>query len=153
MKYVTPLVFGAGLYLILLAYLVWGIVLFLLGGIILTTNYVTEIDLGRKKYRDYLSFLGLKLNMESKTFNGLDRIVITRGDYAQTINTRAQSRQLDWVDYTGTLIFDQGESLDLLTRNDKGELLEGLKEFTDFLKVRVEDRTAGFSGWIDMDKI
>ena len=153
LKYTTPLFFVIGIYLIILHYPIWGVVLILAGAIIVTTNYVTEINLKEKSYCDYLSLLGLTLNEESKTFNTIDRIVITKGRYSQTINTRVQSRQLDWSDYTGTLILDNNESLDLLTMNDKKELLKGLKEFTDFLKVGVEDRTTNQYHWVDMSKI
>ena len=152
LKYTTPLFFGIGIYLIIMRYPIWGVVLILAGAIILTTYYVTEINLSEKSYRDYLSLLGLTLNEESKKFNKIDKIVITKGNYSQTINTRVQSRQLDWSDYTGTLILDNDDTLDLLTRNDKKELLKGLKEFTDFLKVGVEDRTTSQPFWVDMSK-
>ena len=153
MKYASPLFFGTGIYLSTIHYAIWGVLLILSGAIILTTQYVTEINLKEKSYRDYLSLLGLTLNEESKTFNTMDRIVITKGRYSQTINTRVQSRQLDWSDYTGTLILDNNDTLDLLTMNDKKELLKGLKEFTDFLKVGVEDRTTNQHYWVDMTKI
>ena len=153
LKYATPLFFGTGIYLIVIRYPIWGGLLILAGVVIITTNYVTEINLKEKSYRDYLSLLGLTLNEESKKFNKIDRIVITKGNYSQTINTRAQSRQLDWSDYTGTLILDNDNTLDLLTRNSKKELIKGLKEFTDFLKVGVEDRTTSEHRWVDMTKI
>ena len=153
LKYATPLFFGTGIYLIVIRYPIWGVLLILAGVVIITTNYVTEIDLKEKTYRDYLSLLGLTLNVESKKFNKIDRILITKGSYSQTINTRAQSRQLDWSDYTGTLILDNDNTLDLLTRNNKKELIKGLKEFTDFLKVGVEDRTTNEHHWVDMTKI
>lgn len=153
LKFITPVLFAAGAYLGFIEFPVWGVILFLLGVIILTTNYVTEIDLGGKVCHDYLSFLFIPLTKDSKQFTSLDRIVVAKGDYAQTVNTRAQSRQFDWTDYTGTLVFDDGETLDLLTRNSKKELLLGLKEFVDFLRVGVEDRSTRDFYWVDMDKV
>ena len=153
MKFITPLLFGAGVYLFTLSYVVWGIVLTLLSLIILTTKYVTEIDLQNKVYNDYLSLLGIPLNKESQTFKHLDRIVITKGNYAQTVNTRVQSRQIDWSDYTGTLLLDDHNTLDLLTRSDKKELLKGLREFATFLNVNIEDRTTNQFYLIDLSKI
>ena len=152
-KYVTPLLAGAGIWLGIIQHPIWGAVLIILALIILTTNYVTEINLNEKSYRDYLSMLGLKLNVEKSKFKQLDRIVITKGNYAQTINTRVQSRQMDWADYTGTLLMDSDTTLDLLTRIDKRELMLGLKEFSDFLGVDVEDRTTNQHYWVDMKKI
>ena len=152
LRYATPIIFGAAIYLAVGGYIAWSIPIILLGVIMLTTNYVTEIDLGEQRYDDYLSLLSIPVNAESKKFKSLDRIIITKGNYAQMINTRAQSRQLDWSDYTGTLISDTG-TLDLLTRNSKKELLVRIKEFADFLKVGVEDRTSKNYYWIDLTKI
>jgi hypothetical protein len=152
LKFVTPLLFGAGIYLVVTRHPVWGLLLILLGAVILTTHYVTEINLKEKKYLDYLSLLGLSLQVESRTFNSLEKIIITKGNYAQTINTRAQSRQLDWSDYTGTLLMDNDNSLDLLTRNSKKDLIKGLKEYADFLQVGVEDQTTRDHFWIDLTR-
>lgn len=132
---------------------IWGILLIILAAIILTTNYVTEISLIEKSYRDYITMLGVKLNIEENRFNQLDRIVITKGNYAQTINTRAQSRQMEWADYTATLVMDKNITLDLVTRTDKQELMKGLKEFSDFLQVDVEDQTTGQHYLVDMKKV
>ena len=151
-KFVTPLILGGAFYLASINYYGWSVILVLLIGIILTTKYVTEINLNDKKYVDYLSLLWIPLNVETKTFNRVDRIVITKGNYAQTINTKAQSRQLDWSDYTGTLLTDNS-TLDLLTRNSKRDLIAGLKEFADFLNVGIEDRTSSQYYWVDLTRI
>ena len=60
---------------------------------------------------------------------------------------------MDWSDYTATLLLDSDGSLDLLSRIDKQELLQGLKEFSDFLQVDVEDQTTNQHYWVDMKKI
>ena len=152
MKLLSPLFFGVGVYLSVISHPLWGAILVMFGVLILTTNYVTEIDLGKKMYRDYLWMLGLRMNEDYQKFASLDRIVITKGSYSQAINTRVQSRQMDWSDYTGTLLLDN-DSLDLLTKADKKELIKGIKEFSDFLQVDVEDRTMGEAYWIDMTKV
>ena len=153
LKYITPVLAVAGVWLIVIQHPIWGTLLIILAAVILTTNYVTEISLIEKSYRDYVTMIGVKLNIEENRFNQLDRIVITRGNYAQTINTRVQSRQMDWADYTGTLLMDNDVTLDLLTRTDKQELLHGLKEFSDFLQVDVEDQTTNQHYWVDMKKV
>jgi hypothetical protein len=150
-KVSSPVIFVAGIYLFTTAHPIWASILILLGIIVLTTNYITTINLQDKIYVDYLHLLGLKFNKESKTFREAIKIVISKGNYSQTINTRVQSRQLDWTDYTATLILDS-DTLDLLTRNDKKKLLEELKEFSDFLNVGVEDRTTPQPFWIDMKR-
>ncbi|HEX6889680.1 MAG TPA: hypothetical protein VF141_03270 [Chryseolinea sp.] len=151
MKYATPLLFGAGGYLFFIEHPIWGLILIVLGVIILTTKYVTEINLGDKSYDDYLSFLWIPLNRDKKRFRHIDKIVVSRGNHSQTVNTRIQSRQMDWTDYTGTLILDN-DKLDLVTHTNKKELLHALREFSDFLKVDVEDRTTTEHFWIDMTK-
>ena len=59
LKYVTPLTFGAAIYLAIIGHPVWASLLVLISIIILTTKYVTAIDLREKKYKDYISFLWL----------------------------------------------------------------------------------------------
>jgi hypothetical protein len=151
MKYATPLLFGASGYLFFIENPIWASILIVLGVIVLTTNYVTEINLGEKSYDDYLSFLWIPMNRDKKRFSHIDRIVISRGNYSQTVNTRIQSRQMDWTDFTGTLILGN-DKLDLVTHTNKKELLHALREFSDFLKVDVEDRTTSEHYWIDMTK-
>lgn len=153
LKYTTPLIFGLGLFIILKGFIIWGLLLLLIGYVILSTKYITEINLKDKLYRDYLFFLGFHLDEEISRFQKLDHIVITKGDYSQAINTRSRSRQLDWVDYSGTLLFDGNQSLNLLTRNEKDELVKGLKDFAEFLDVGIEDRTTHHHYWIDLMKI
>jgi hypothetical protein len=152
-KYATPLLILVGAYLIFNNSLVWGIILVLLSAVILTTNYVTEIDLKEKKFSDYLSLLGVGMNKETRSFSRVDQIIITKGNYSQTVNTRLQSRQHDWSDYTASLIFDGEHSLDLLTKNNKRDLLIGVKEFATFLNVEVEDRTTPSHFKIDLARI
>ena len=151
MKYATPLLFGAAGYLILIEHPVWASILVILGIIILTTNYVTEINLREKSLDDYLLLLWIRLNRERKDFKALDRIIISKGNYSQTLNSRIQTRQIDWTDFTGTLLLDNG-TLDLVTHTDKKKLLHTLREFSDFLNVDVEDRTTNAPYWIDMSK-
>ena len=150
---VSLLLFATAVYLAVIGYAPWIIILLALVIIILTTCYVTEIDLQQKKYRDYLFFLGFCLNEDLKKFQRLDKIVITKGNYSQNATTRSRSRQLDWSDYTGTLLVDDDGALDLLTESRKVDLIKGLKVFVEFLKIDVEDRTTNQPYLIDMEKI
>jgi hypothetical protein len=153
LKYASPLLFVVAIYLIVINHPVWAIISILLAFCILTTRYVTEIDMNVKEYRDYLSMFGISFNKEIRNFKSVDRIVITKGNYSQTINTKVQSRQMDWSDYTGTVIFDHDQKLDLLTKNSKKDLLLGLREFWEFLDVDVEDLTTNQPYFIDMRRI
>lgn len=152
MQYVTPLIFGLGIYLMIAGHPVWGTLCLLPIPFILTTKYVTEIDFDNKVYRDFISLLGFSISQEVKRFSHIDRIIITKGNYSQTLNTRIQSRQMNWSDYTGTIIHDGTGKLDILTRVDKDELVRELIAYADFLKVGIEDRTTSRHYWVDMNK-
>ena len=153
LKYVTPLVFGSAIYLLAIGYPIWSGVLALLATIVLTTKYVTEINLDRKEYRDFLSFIGLPVEEEKVKFSTINKIVITKDNHSQMLNSRSRSRQIDWASFTGTLILDENKTLDLLTRTDKKELIKGLIEFAVFLKVDIEDQTTGRHHVVDITKI
>jgi hypothetical protein len=152
-KFTTPLIFAGAVLLAVYGYHIWAVILVLLCLIVLTTYYVTEINLDEKKYNDYLSILGLKMSNESQSFSRIDSIVITKGNYSQKINTRVQSRQMDWSDYTATVLFDNNLTLDLLTKNDKHALLLELKKMIATLPVDVEDQCGREFYFIDMNKV
>lgn len=150
-KYATPLLIGAGVYLWTINHPVWMGILTLAEIIILTTSYVTEINLDKKELRDFLSFLWIPFAQEKIRFNKLEKIVITKDKHSQMLNSRSRSRQLDWSSFTGTLITDDNKTLDLLTRTDKKELIKGLKEFVHFLRVDIEDQTTSEHFKIDIN--
>jgi len=150
LRYSTPIFFAGPL--LLIDHPVWAVILLLIGIIILTTHYGTEINISEKSYTDYLSFLGLKLNPETGKFQRVEKIVITKGNYAQSVRSQIQTRTMAWSDYTGTLIFTGDHTLDLLTDMNKKKLIKRLKEFAVFLKIDIEDCTTSNPYWIDLDK-
>jgi hypothetical protein len=153
LKYAAPFILGAGIYLWTIGYPGWTLVATLLAIILLTTNYVTEISLDKKEYRDYLSFLWIPVKEERSKFNAIEKIIIRKENHAQMLNTRSRSRQIDWQSFTGTLLLDGNKSLDLLTKTDKKELIKGLKAFSAYLKVDVEDHTTGRFYIVDMTRV
>lgn len=153
LKYSTPLILGGAIFLFFIHWLFWPIVLVIFCILIFTTNYVTEIDLNEKRYDDYISLLGFHVSKESNRFQKLDRIVITKANHAKTLQTRVQSRQINWSDYTGTLLMDNRKTLDLITRTNKAELIKGVKDLAEFLEVGVEDRSTPHHYWVDLKKV
>lgn len=151
-KYATPVPLALAVYLGVIGYPVWTIILVLVTIIVLTTDYVTEINLDKKEYRDFVSFLWMPFEEEKVKFKALYKIVITKRNYSQNLNSRTRSRKIDWSSFTGTLIMDDDKSLELLSRTDKKELIRGLKEFADFLKVDVVDETTSEAFVIDVHK-
>jgi len=153
LKYTTPLFGAAAIYAGVSGYMVWGILLVVMGIIILTTNYVTEIRLNERECKDYIFFLGFELNRDARNFNEAIKIVITKEKHTLKVVSRVQSHQTNYADYTGTLLFDNAEPLDLLTDLDKNNLLTGLKPFAEFLQVGVEDLTTHEPYFVDLEKV
>jgi hypothetical protein len=149
LKYATPLFFGVGIYLLFKGYYILASISILSAIIILTTYYITEISMEHKRYVDYISLAGLRLGVESTTFNRLDRIVITKGNNSQQVNSQLHFRTMEWTEYTATLLFDNRKTLDLITNMDKSKLVKGIRQFAAFLEVRIEDRTGKESHWIN----
>ena len=141
MKYCTPAFFGLAVFLSIKGLIVIGVLLVLFIILILTTNNVTEISMEQKRYWDYISMMGVKLNVETTSFSYLDRIIVTKSNQISRVNSRIQSRTLQWNEYTATLLFDHQKTLDLITLTDKRELMQGLQAFAAFLQVPIEDRT------------
>lgn len=141
LKYCTPFLFAGAVFLAWKEHPLWALVLIFLTLVILTTAYVTIIDTHKKIITDSINVIWIPLGTEIKKFNTTSKIVITKGSYSQAINTRSQSRQLDWSDYTGTLLLDDHDSIDLITDTDKSRLIEHLQLIATELGVPVEDRT------------
>ncbi len=152
-KWATPVIVAASVYAWYVGYPYWILVSFLLCVVIFTSEYVTKIDLEKKECIDYLSIIWIPFDQEVLRFNSLDRIVIVKDNHSQVLNSRSRSRQMDWESFTGTLLTDEGKTLDLLTKNDKLDLLKGLKEFAKYLNVNVEDRTTNQYFIYDLSKI
>jgi hypothetical protein len=151
-RYATPLPAGLGIYLAMQGYLVWAIVMAVLIVVIFTTNYITEIDLRAKTFRDYLTFLTIPFQEEKVIFGSARKIVIIKENHSQQLNSRSRSRQLDWSSFTGMLVVDGDKKLILLTRTDKKDLIKLLKEFAEFLKVDIEDQTTSEHFVIDLKR-
>src|SRR5690606_7967099 len=72
-KYSTPLLLGLGIYLWLIGHPVWLGIIILPTAVILTTSYVTEIDLEKKEFRDFVSILSIPFQEEIITFNRVEK--------------------------------------------------------------------------------
>lgn len=141
MRYTSAALLLAALYLMYLGYVVWGVLMWVMIFFILTAQYVTIIDSGSRNFVDAFSFFGIVITTEKRSFTTLDKIIITKGNYSKRITTRSTDRQLDWTDYTGTLIYDDVGELDLVTRQSKAELVEALKVYATALSVGIEDHS------------
>lgn len=152
--YTSSLFIGGAILLIIDHHYIWGIILILIAIVLLTTKYSTKINLDKKEFSDCLLFLSIELNAESGTFDSLDKIVITKGNYAYSGNTRSRARTVQFADYSATLIFNNdNNTLDLLTMTDKRKLLKRIKDMAIFLDVPVEDCSTPSHFIIDLAKV
>ncbi len=152
LKYSTPILIVGGIYLWVIGYPAAFFGLTLLSIILLTTNYITELDPVKKEYRDYLSFLGMPFDKDVVIFEKAHKIIIQKEKHSQTLNSQSRSRQLDWLSYTGVLVLDNGKELTLTTMIDRNNLVKKLKIFAGVLNVDIEDRTTSQPFKVDLTR-
>jgi hypothetical protein len=95
----------------------------------------------------------LRFNKDEIRYGAIDKIIIVKAAFAQTVNTRVQSRQMDWKEFTARILFDQNDPFDLLTKRKKHDLLLAIKELTLFLKVDLEDLSTSQPYMVDVARI
>jgi hypothetical protein len=150
--YVSPIIFGSGIYL-LLAHPIWGALLILTAAVIPTTAYTTRVDLQKRTFDDYLFFLGLKLQRETGRFEFVNEIVISKGDHQYKAASRVSDRTVHFNDYTATLIYNNDRALDLLTETDKKKLIKKIRNLAKYLAVPVKDHAVAEPYEIDLARM
>lgn len=140
-RYTTPVFFLFAIYMIFIGYKIIALIIIFVSLFILTAQYITDIDTQKKEFIDSFSFYWIPIVTERKKFRDINRIVVTKGSYAQAVNTRAQSRSFQWSDYTATLIYDDDQTLDLVTRQEKKEVLQFASLYAVSLQVGIDDLT------------
>lgn len=145
LRYATPVFFIVALFLVYPGYWIAGLIIAVISVFILTAKYITIIDLQRKQFLDAFGFYWINFVKERKAFRQLERIVITKERYEQNLTSRARSTTMRWSEYTATLVYDDNQKLELVTREDKGDVLEFVKVYSRSLNVAVEDLTSSRS--------
>jgi hypothetical protein len=141
-RYSTSIFISLGIYLSLIGHGIWLVFSIFLSLLILTTRYITEINIDLKKCSDYVSVLGISFDEEVIIFDRLTKIVVSRQRNSQMLNSRSRSRRLDWSAYTATLIFDDDRQLELVTTNNKLELTNKIEEAKNYFNLKLEDLTS-----------
>jgi hypothetical protein len=139
LRYSTPVLFLLAIYLAYPGYWIISIVMVVVSIFILTAQYVTIIDIEQKMFVDAFSFYWINIVTERKRFQQLDKIILTKGRYEQQLNSRARSTTMRWTEYTATLVYDGHQQLDLVTREDKGDVVEFARVYSQSLKVGIQD--------------
>lgn len=133
------ILFITGLAIINLA-LLGGILLCLASLVMMTTHYRLTIDYEKRKYHDYVWFLGLK-NGESGKFERIEYLFIKKAKVSQSLGLRAANSTIRKEVYDGYLKFSDDVKIHLITRDDKSNLIKKMKMIADKLNVKIIDHT------------
>jgi hypothetical protein len=142
-RYATILMLAGALFLFAGGHWIWGSVLVVVSVIILTSRYVTEIHTEAKRYDEHISVMGIRFSPESTAFERLNKIVVTKQNFTQTMNSRVQSAQHRYSMFTATLLHDASGRLELISKRDREEVLKEARELGGAIGVPVDDRTVG----------
>jgi hypothetical protein len=125
----------------------------LVGILTVSTFYVTEFDLRRAFYKDYILILGFGFNYKKKGLQEIDRIIISPTYNKHTVRfPGAQPYQVNSREFTALLIHD-GDELALMTMKSKKKLIKKIKDIARFFKVDIEDRSVRDPYVIDLKRI
>jgi hypothetical protein len=121
---------------------VWaGAILLAIGLVAVTTHYRLSVDLGKKVYRDYVWFLGLKVGA-SVPFEHIEYLFIKVGKESQTMRVRVASTILTKQVFDGYLRFSESDKVHIATRDRHEWLVRKLTPISQALDIPIKDYTA-----------
>ena len=121
----------------------WLSIILVIGALFLFTGHSgTEIDNTNKTFREYNSYLFVKIG-DAKKYNGIERIFINSSKESQTMYTAhtTSSSTFTNIVYDAYLKFDHGEKIFLTGRKDKQKLVKVLEPVVKKLNVELIDHT------------
>ena len=132
----------AGLFALLSAIVIGGLILLMISILTLTTHYRCGVDFDKKEYQDYLWVLGMK-NGEKKKFDTIEYLFIKKSNVRQTMGLRAATTTIQKSVYDGYLKFSETEKMHILTKDSKENLVSKLRPISTNLKIAILDLSAG----------
>ncbi len=121
----------------------WLSIILVIAAVFLFTGHSgTEIDDMNKTFREYNSYLFVKIG-DTKKYNGIERIFINGSKESQTIYTAhtTSSSTFTNIVYDAYLKFDNGEKIFLTGRKDKQKLIQVVNPVAKSLNVELVDNT------------
>lgn len=137
MRYASWLLPALCIWLGLGSYIIWCLIVLLIFLVIISTRYITVLDIERKVFVDYIFLLGLKVGVEQSHYQTIRGITIARSAETQHVRSRIQDRQFQWASYTATLHFDNDQTLDLITSVSLETVKQEAKSYADFLGTQL----------------
>jgi hypothetical protein len=131
-----------GLYALLSAVFIGGIIVLSISVLVLTTHYRCRVDFDKKEYHDYLWILGMK-NGEKKKFDTIEYIFIKKSNVSQKMGLRAATTTIQKSVYDGYLKFSDTEKMHIVTKDSKENLISKLRHISTNLKVDILDFSDG----------
>ena len=129
-----------GLIAFTLANYILGSILIILFLLIFTGHYGLTIDTGSKRYKEYISFLGLK-NGKWKDYAELEYIFINTAQVSQKMYTprTLNSSTFNFVEYNSWLKFGDETKVHLYKGKKKEKLMKKTERIASDIGVEVRD--------------
>jgi hypothetical protein len=115
--------------------------LLLLSCIFFTSHYGLVIDTEKRRYREYISILGVRQGTE-KTYGSISGILLTCSYPSQTMYSFSHhATTVSWKEFDSYLEFGDGHRVHLISRRRKKKLLKKIQCISRDLSVKVLDET------------
>lgn len=119
-----------------------GAVILSAGVVMLTTHVRLTVDLKQKKYTEYISLVGLKLDKEIHSFEQLEYVFIKKKRVSQTLHSRVSSNTIQKDQFDGYLKFSENDKVHLMTFDSRENLVKRLRPIATSLNTRIIDYSA-----------
>lgn len=118
------------------------LILVVAGTLVWVSSEGTEIDVDKKTFREYTSFLFIKTG-KFQHYQEIEKIYVTKSKQSQQMYTAhtTHSSVFEDVVYNAYLKFTSGEKVHLMTRKDKDKILKELGPLSKKLTLDVVDHS------------
>jgi hypothetical protein len=126
----------------------WLSVVLTLPGLWLLTGYSgTELDRGENAYREYNSYFLIKAGKWQR-YNRVEKIFVNASNESEKMYTAHTMESMTFrrTVFNAFLKFDNGEKIFLLSRKNKGDLINKIRPVVDFLDTKLVDYTGKNAG-------
>ncbi len=112
--------------------------LFLVGLILVTTQYRLEINLDKKYYREYVWILGLRSGQKIK-FNQIQYLYLTRSKKTQVYGQTYKNHYVTGTHFNGYIKFSDEEKILIGDSSSKDWVLKRLQKVGSKLGLEIKD--------------
>jgi hypothetical protein len=117
-----------------------GLLFFLTGLFVATSQYRITVDSGRNKYFDYSWIFFFKFGKHGN-FNKIEYIFINKNKVSQTVRVRVANTSFSRYDYNGYLKFSEHQKIHLYSNSSKKYVVRQMEYVAAKLNCQVKDYT------------